>query len=65
MMMMMTVRDIILVIYNIYIYLNITNSMDEDVKGHYTVIYNIYIYLNITNPIDDDDDGKGHYTSHI
>ena len=36
--MMMTVRDIILVIYNIYIYLNITNPMDDDDdgKGHYT-----------------------------
>ena len=63
---MMTVRDIILVIYNIYIYLNITNPMDDDDgKGHYAVIYSIYIYLNITNPMDDDDDGKGHYTSHI
>ena len=65
-MMMMTVRDIILVIYNINIFLNITNPMDDDDdgKGHYTVIYNTYIYLNITNPMDDDDD-KGHYTSHI
>ena len=36
--MMMTIRDIILVIYNIYIYLNITNPMvaDDDGKGHYT-----------------------------
>ena len=38
MMMMMTVRDIILVIHNIYIYLNITDPMDDDDddKGHYT-----------------------------
>ena len=38
-MMMMTVRDIILVIYNINIYLNITNPIDDDDddgKGHYT-----------------------------
>ena len=37
-MMMTTVRDIILVIYNIYIYLNLTNHMDDDDddKGHYT-----------------------------
>ena len=35
--MMMMVRDIILVIYNIYIHLNITNPMDDDDdKGHYT-----------------------------
>ena len=35
--MMMTVRDIILVIYNICIYLNITNPMDDDDgEGHYT-----------------------------
>ena len=37
--MMMMVRDIILVICNIYIYLNITNPMnddDDDGKGHYT-----------------------------
>ena len=37
--MMMTIRDIILVIYNIYIYLNITNPIDDDDddgKGHYT-----------------------------
>ena len=36
-MMMTTVRDIILVIYNIYIFLNITNPIDDDDgKGHYT-----------------------------
>ena len=36
--MMMMARDIILVIYNIYIYLNITNPIDDDDdgKGHYT-----------------------------
>ena len=37
--MMMMIRDIILVIYNTYIYLNITNPMnddDDDDKGHYT-----------------------------
>ena len=36
--MMMTVRDIILVIYSIYIYLNITNLIDDDDdgKGQYT-----------------------------
>ena len=36
--MIMMVRDIILVIYNIYIYLNITNPIgdDNDGKGHYT-----------------------------
>ena len=37
-MMMTTVRDIILVIYNICIFLNITTPMDndDDDKGHYT-----------------------------
>ena len=36
-MMMMTIQDIILVIYNIYIYLNITHPVDDDDgKGHYT-----------------------------
>ena len=36
--MIMMVRDIILVIYNIYIYLTKTNPMDDDDdgKGHYT-----------------------------
>ena len=35
--MMMTIRDIILVIYSIYIFLNITTPMDDDDgKGHYT-----------------------------
>ena len=38
MMMMMTIRDIILAYYSIYIYLNITNPTDDDDdgKGHYT-----------------------------